>query len=245
MLLLGPRLREGFEARDLHVRVGRSDTPENCDSAEGEHSHESKATERKAHRSMDLEVVQGPRFQQRVESRRKDVDVGGSNSSVLEDCDGADGKQGCDSTDEECRLSKWVFETPQEETRNLQTERNSTGEEDGDTTQPTKSNRAGIRLGLSYCDVEEICRKTIDARSAFRTETGFMGFGPLTTKPGDIVVVVAGGDVPLILRPHEDHFLLVGESYVHGVMFGELFEHCPVFEEGSEETIPLRAFEIR
>ena len=94
-------------------------------------------------------------------------------------------------------------------------------------------------------DVEIAHLRIADGRNAFRTDTGFIGFGPLTTKPGDIVVVVAGGDVPLILRPRLNYFLLVGQAYVHGVMFGELFEQCDVFNKGSTSKLPLQPFEIR
>ncbi|KAK0721811.1 hypothetical protein B0T26DRAFT_627930, partial [Lasiosphaeria miniovina] len=77
--------------------------------------------------------------------------------------------------------------------------------------------------GMYYRD-HEVCAKTIDAGNAFRTDTGFIGFGPLTTKPGDLVTIMAGGDVPLVLRPYQGHYLLVGQAFVNGVMFGELFE---------------------
>ncbi|KAI8631384.1 heterokaryon incompatibility protein-domain-containing protein [Xylariaceae sp. FL1651] len=99
--------------------------------------------------------------------------------------------------------------------------------------------------GFPAREVDEVHLRITDGRNAFRTDTGFIGFGPLTTKTGDIVVVVAGGDVPLVLRPHLNHFLLVGQSYVHGVMFGELFENCAAFNKGSTSRIPLQPFEIR
>jgi hypothetical protein len=60
-------------------------------------------------------------------------------------------------------------------------------------------------------------------RSFFVTEKGYMGLGPFNMEEGDLVYVLAGGQVPFILRPEvsPDGFWLVGESYVHGIMDGE------------------------
>lgn len=60
-------------------------------------------------------------------------------------------------------------------------------------------------------------------RSFFVTEKGYMGLGPFNTEEGDLVYVLAGGQVPFILRPEisSGGFWLVGESYVHGIMDGE------------------------
>lgn len=62
-----------------------------------------------------------------------------------------------------------------------------------------------------------------DGRRIFATEKGFLGTGTEAVKSGDLVYLVAGADVPYILRPvggKEDAFTLVGEAYVHGVMDG-------------------------
>ena len=59
----------------------------------------------------------------------------------------------------------------------------------------------------------------------FVTKKGYFGMGPAELAGGDQVYVVAGGRVPLILRPlsgfHPNTFELVGDCYVHGVMDGE------------------------
>ena len=52
----------------------------------------------------------------------------------------------------------------------------------------------------------------------------FLGLGNATMQPGDMVYVLAGGSHPFVLRPqvnHPDHFQLVGECYLHGIMDGQ------------------------
>lgn len=71
-------------------------------------------------------------------------------------------------------------------------------------------------------------------RKAFRTIDGMMGICPETAQAGDEVVILPGGDVPLILRhiksserelnrrvESSEKWSLIGESYVHGIMDGE------------------------
>jgi hypothetical protein len=38
------------------------------------------------------------------------------------------------------------------------------------------------------------------------------------------VAILLGGDVPYLLRDHEDHQTLVREAYVEGIMSGELLK---------------------
>ena len=44
---------------------------------------------------------------------------------------------------------------------------------------------------------------------------------PKEARLGDKIVVIKGGQVPLLLRPQQGSFRLVGECYVHGIMDGE------------------------
>lgn len=57
--------------------------------------------------------------------------------------------------------------------------------------------------------------------SFFGTKGGYMGLGPKILQPGDVVCVLAGGEVPFILRPDHGYYRLVGECYLHGIMNGE------------------------
>ena len=71
------------------------------------------------------------------------------------------------------------------------------------------------------------------AQLLFRTNGGDLGYGPLSTSPGDQIWVLENGRVPFVLRPVADgkNFELLGECYVHGVMDGQLFSKgMPVYE---------------
>ncbi|KAE9364240.1 HET-domain-containing protein [Stipitochalara longipes BDJ] len=59
------------------------------------------------------------------------------------------------------------------------------------------------------------------------TINGYLAAVPYTTEVGDYIVVLAGGDVPFVLRPTGDHYHLIGPCYVHGVMNGEAFPDNP------------------
>lgn len=51
-------------------------------------------------------------------------------------------------------------------------------------------------------------------------------------QPGDIVCVLFGAQVPFILRRKDSRYQLVGESYVHGIMYGEAIK---MLEDGELE----------
>ncbi|TVY42784.1 Heterokaryon incompatibility protein 6,OR allele [Lachnellula subtilissima] len=75
-------------------------------------------------------------------------------------------------------------------------------------------------------------------RRFINTRKGYFGFGPEKCEVGDIVVVLAGGNVPYIIRPvpSTDGFWaasklcartcyrMLGDLYVHGIMDGEVLE---------------------
>ncbi|KAH6675831.1 heterokaryon incompatibility protein [Halenospora varia] len=57
----------------------------------------------------------------------------------------------------------------------------------------------------------------------FLSRVGYLGMGPLMTRPGDVIVVLLGARVPYVLRPVGDRkFFLLGEAYCDGVMDGEI-----------------------
>ncbi|KAJ9666987.1 hypothetical protein H2201_002820 [Coniosporium apollinis] len=105
-------------------------------------------------------------------------------------------------------------------------------------------------------------------RTFFVTEKGYLGLGPKLTQVGDQVVLLAGGRVPFILsigpdegepeaeadtetkdpgsvggdgRANHPWFNLIGECYVHGIMYGSAWEEA----ERKRDEFPLRAFDIR
>ena len=67
----------------------------------------------------------------------------------------------------------------------------------------------------------EMVIRACNGRRFFTTRRGYMGLGPSDIQIGDTVVVMLGGQVPFILRTQDDANILIGESYVHGIMNGE------------------------
>jgi len=53
------------------------------------------------------------------------------------------------------------------------------------------------------------------------TDKGYICMVPELARTGDLVCVLFGCRIPVILRQKEDYFIFIGESYVHGIMFGE------------------------
>lgn len=58
-------------------------------------------------------------------------------------------------------------------------------------------------------------------RVLFMSSKGYLGLGPKGLLSSDIICIMLGCSVPVVLRKVQDHFLLVGECYVHGLMDGE------------------------
>lgn len=70
-----------------------------------------------------------------------------------------------------------------------------------------------------------------------RTESGHIGWMPTTARTGDVICVFAGAPFPFLLRDDGDnHYKLIGDAYIHGIMKGEAMP-----EDRSElEWIKLR-----
>lgn len=64
--------------------------------------------------------------------------------------------------------------------------------------------------------------KCVTGRCFFTTNDGRMGLGPMCAKPGDLVVMLYGGDFLFVLRETGERYELIGDAYVHGLMHGEL-----------------------
>lgn len=62
-------------------------------------------------------------------------------------------------------------------------------------------------------------------RRLFKTRRGFMGTGPRSLRLGDEVWVLHRGGLPFVLRPQPNgHYRLIGESFVYGIMHGEVLQ---------------------
>ena len=66
------------------------------------------------------------------------------------------------------------------------------------------------------------------------TTDGHMGLAHSTVKPGDAVCILLGGQTPFILRSNGKAWEFQGESYIHGLMSGEVFSmkdlHSEIFK---------------
>ncbi|KAE9378296.1 hypothetical protein N431DRAFT_435446 [Stipitochalara longipes BDJ] len=74
--------------------------------------------------------------------------------------------------------------------------------------------------------------RTCCGRRFFVTKKGYFGIGPAELAEGDQIYILAGGKVPLVLRPLSESqpntFELVGDCYTHGVMDGEAVTEHPL-----------------
>ena len=65
-------------------------------------------------------------------------------------------------------------------------------------------------------------RGHIGGRRLCITQEGYIGMAPFASRVGDIVCIFSGGSVPFVLLEQEENYMLVGESYVHGLMDGQV-----------------------
>ncbi|KAF2736267.1 hypothetical protein EJ04DRAFT_490318 [Polyplosphaeria fusca] len=64
-------------------------------------------------------------------------------------------------------------------------------------------------------------------RAPFVTEKGHLGLSSWHAKPGDIVALIHGAQVPFILRHHRNgKYRIVSEAYVDGIMDGEAAQNA-------------------
>ena len=53
------------------------------------------------------------------------------------------------------------------------------------------------------------------------TRQGYMGWVPVSSQPGDFIIVLYGGHMPFTVRKTDGKYLLLGASYLRGFMYGE------------------------
>jgi hypothetical protein len=58
-------------------------------------------------------------------------------------------------------------------------------------------------------------------RRLISTDQGRMGLCIAAARMGDRVAIILGCDMPILMRPKDDGLVLVGESYLYGIMSGE------------------------
>lgn len=78
---------------------------------------------------------------------------------------------------------------------------------------------------LMAIELATTIQKWLNDRVLFVTETGRLGNGPQGTSVGDEIFSLFGAEIPFVLCPVVDskNYRLIGESYVHGIMDGELW----------------------
>jgi hypothetical protein len=72
------------------------------------------------------------------------------------------------------------------------------------------------------------------SRRPFLSKRGYVGLGPISTQTGDLICILAGAKFPYILRKCSrtcGSFELVGEGYVHGIMYGEAMQQSASWTE--------------
>ena len=81
----------------------------------------------------------------------------------------------------------------------------------------------GLQMPWYMC-----CLKNLHSRRPFISHTGFVGLAPMHVLPGDQIVLFMGGKTAYITRGGEEvAYELLGESYVHGIMYGEFWKMSP------------------
>jgi len=80
--------------------------------------------------------------------------------------------------------------------------------------------------------------QVIRRRRLFISNSELIGMGPDSAEPGDIICILLGCSTPVILRPQDDHYIFLGEAYVHGYMYGK------GMDELAEGKFQLESFEI-
>jgi len=58
-------------------------------------------------------------------------------------------------------------------------------------------------------------KQTFDGKCFLKLDNGLLGVGRESTRPGDLVVVFFGARVAFILRLREDHYIILGQCYIH------------------------------
>jgi hypothetical protein len=66
----------------------------------------------------------------------------------------------------------------------------------------------------------------IEGRCVFVSESGFGGVGVAGVEIGDFIALACGASGPLVLKPYEGFYRLVGCAYVSGLMDMDMLDHA-------------------
>jgi len=87
-----------------------------------------------------------------------------------------------------------------------------------------------IAYNAPYGSIEESqarkCRsavfRTTFRRQLFLSQRGYIGLCPAEAREDDMLCILLGVRVPLVLRKQSEHYVIIGDCYIDGVMDGEL-----------------------
>jgi len=74
------------------------------------------------------------------------------------------------------------------------------------------------------------------------THKQYLGLTSEHVEAGDIIAILMGGQLPLVLRKVHNHYILIGEAYVHGIMDGEAMAKSRVTSGSAQDS--MTEFEI-
>jgi hypothetical protein len=68
--------------------------------------------------------------------------------------------------------------------------------------------------------------RRLHPRRPFISQTAYVGLAPSHVLEGDIICIFLGGKGVYLLRPQPEvgTYIVVGEAYVHGIMYGEFMK---------------------
>jgi hypothetical protein len=64
--------------------------------------------------------------------------------------------------------------------------------------------------------------RTTFQRQLFLSKRGYIGLCPAEAREDDLLCILLGVRVPLVLRKQSEHYVIIGDCYIDGVMDGEL-----------------------
>ncbi|KIW00453.1 uncharacterized protein PV09_07978 [Verruconis gallopava] len=77
-------------------------------------------------------------------------------------------------------------------------------------------------------------------RKLIVTEQGYLGLTAEQVEKNDVVAICCGGQLPLVLRATSNHYTLIGEAYIHGIMDGEAMTRYKMNGNASFQIIKIR-----
>ncbi|KPM41988.1 hypothetical protein AK830_g4599 [Neonectria ditissima] len=83
-------------------------------------------------------------------------------------------------------------------------------------------NDADKRRPNPTSDFSDAATRAVIGRRFFITRSRRLGLAPADIQLEDTVVIIKGCRVPLIIRAVGNHWVLIGEAYVSGIMYGEV-----------------------